>query len=296
MNTILKGIFAPLLTPYDKDGTVNYQTYTKLAKYVTENGVAGVFVCGTTGEFVNLTLEEREGLLDAALKGVKPGTVVMNNITAFNLKDVQWLIDMTKEHGVNSVSITAPVFHHYDAAALIKYFIKIGQMTKGLNYALYNIPGFTHNPITPNILKAVKAKCENLFGVKDSSMDYMTFLNYQLAIPKNFEIVTGNDAQVLTSLMAGADGAIIAAANVFPKIASGIYSNFKAGNLAEAKKYQDKVILLREMFRRIMPIMTHKECLKLLGMDMGPARIPMRDLTKEEKQDVAGTLRNLEFL
>ena len=70
--SILAGIDAPLLTPFHFDGNVNYEEYTRLTRFVTENGIHGVFVCGTTGEFINLTLEERKKLLTAAVEGAVP--------------------------------------------------------------------------------------------------------------------------------------------------------------------------------------------------------------------------------
>ena len=74
---------------------------------------------------------------------------------------------------------------------------------------LYNMPGMTHNPLTPDVLKKVCAQCENVVGIKDSSMDHMTFLDFQMAQPReDFELITGNDAQLLTALMAGGAGGV----------------------------------------------------------------------------------------
>ena len=100
---LMKGITAPLLTPFQRDGQVDYAGYTRLASYVTRSGAHGVFVGGTTGEFVNLTLRERMGLLEAAQRGLEKEARVMCNITAMNLEDLRLLANHARESGVDAV-------------------------------------------------------------------------------------------------------------------------------------------------------------------------------------------------
>lgn len=101
--SILAGISAPLLTPFHSDGSVNYEEYARLTRFVTEKGIHGVFVCGTTGEFVNLTLEERKNLLTAAVEGAVPGTSILFNTTAMNLRDMKELFDWARDNGAIGV-------------------------------------------------------------------------------------------------------------------------------------------------------------------------------------------------
>lgn len=116
-------------------------------------------------------------------------------------------------------------------------------------------------------------------------MDFMTFLQFQAVAPDpDFEIIMGNDAQVLTALQSGGHGGVIAMANVFPSLCVSIVENYQAGNLQEAQDAQRKVMRLRELVRSIMPIMSHKEILKMQGFEMGPARFPLRDLNEKETE------------
>ena len=288
------GISAPLLTPFCADGTVNYEEYGRLTAYVSGNGVGGLFIGGTSGEFVNLTVEEREGLLKAAKKSAASGTRLLFNTTAMNLQDMERLCAAARREGADAVSITAPYYHPYDAAALVAYFQRACALAGELPVYLYNMVSMTHNPITPDILKAVKDTCPNLRGVKDSSMDFMVILEYQALLEDpDFEIITGNDAQMLTNLQAGGAGALVASARVFPALCAGVLTDFEAGELSAARARQTTILHLRDLFRSVMPIMAHKRALDLQGFHMGPARFPFRDLTAGENTQVERRLRAL---
>lgn len=281
--SILRGMSAPLLTPYLDDGNVNYEEYERLTKFVTDAGVRGIFVGGTSGEFVNLTIDERKKLLTAALKGAKSASSVMFNATAMNLKDMKDLFDWAKSEGAQAASVTAPYYHRYDEKALVSYFKKVSELSGDLPLYLYNMPGMTNNKITPYVLQAVSDGCSNVRGLKDSSMDFLNFQEYQiLDLPENFELITGNDAQVLPVLQSGGAGGVIAMADVYPELCQSIWDNFMNGDLKSAQIAQTKVLKLRDLVRSIMPIMSHKKMLELQGFHMGPARFPFRELTAEE--------------
>lgn len=294
---LMKGITAPLLTPFQRDGQVDYAGYTRLASYVTRSGTHGVFVGGTTGEFVNLTLRERMGLLEAAQRGLEKEARVMCNITAMNLEDFRLLANHARESGADAVSVTAPYYHRYDTRALGDYFCRIAELAEGLPLYLYNIPGMTGNPIPPAVLGEVLQRCPNVVGLKDSSMDLMTLLEYQCAAEGcGLVLLTGNDAQVLTALQSGADGGVIAMAGIFPALCRRIWEGFWANNLEEARAAQKTVLKLRELARRVMPVMGHKAMMEELGFPMGAARFPMRELTESERRTIQIGLKELGLL
>lgn len=294
---LFSGISAPQLTPFYDDGEVNYTEYTRLTRFLAEGGVKGIFVCGTTGEFANLTIEERKRLLTAAKEGAGTECRILYNITALNLKDIEDLIAWAKQEGVDAVSITAPYYHGYDQIALTDYFIKVSEMAAPLPVYLYNIPSMVHNTISSEILEAVCGTCGNVRGIKDSSMDFMTFLKFQMAAPdKDFEILTGNDAQVLTALQAGGGGAVIALAGVFPKLCTTIYDCFQGGDLEGARMAQETILKLRDLVRGTIPVTAHKEMLRMQGFAMGKARFPFRELTETEQNKIRETVQKLGVL
>lgn len=284
---ILRGISAPQLTPFHADGSVNYEEYTRLTRFAVDAGLRGIFVCGTTGEFVNLTLDERKRLLSAAMAGAGSGTRIMFNTTAMNLADMKDLFDWARSEGAHCASVTPPYYHSYDAPALTAYFQKAAGLAGDMPLYLYNMPGMTRNPITPAVLAEVCRTCPNVAGLKDSSMDFLTLQEFQcLELPEGFELITGNDAQVLPALQAGGAGAVIALAGVFPALCRSIWDRYHAGDLEGARRAQGQVLELRGLVRGVMPIMAHKKMLELQGFHMGPARFPFRALTGAEEARV----------
>ncbi len=128
-------------------------------------------------------------------------------------------------------------------------------------------------------------------------MDLMTLLEYQCAAEGcGLVLLTGNDAQVLTALQSGADGGVIAMAGIFPALCRRIWEGFWANNLEEARAAQKTVLKLRELARRVMPVMGHKAMMEELGFPMGAARFPMRELTESERRTIRIGLKELELL
>ncbi len=295
---LMQGISAPQLTPVRPDGGVDFDRYAALSGRLAEGGIQGIFVCGTSGEFVNLTAEERKELLPAARRGAGKQIRLMYNVTALNLAEIQMYIDWAKRQDADCLSVTPPYYHGYDGPALIRYFCTVARMAEGMPLYLYNIPGMAKNVITPQVLRSVCDACGNVKGLKDSSMDYQTFLAFRLVMKDRpeFELITGNDAQVLASLQYGGAGGVIAMAGVFPELCESIYTCWREGRTAEAREKQDTVLQLRDLVRRVMPIMAHKEILRLKGFDMGPARFPFRELNSGEKDEIRQTLERLQLL
>lgn len=166
---LFPGISAPQLTPFYDNGEVNYEEYTRLTRFLVEGGVKGIFVCGTTGEFANLTIEERKGLLTAAKKGAGPECKLLYNITALNLKDIGTLCDWARQEEADGVSVTAPYYHGYDKTALIEYFIRVSRMAAPLPVYLYNLPSLVRNAHHAGDVEAVCAACDNVWGTRTAA-------------------------------------------------------------------------------------------------------------------------------
>ena len=165
-NITLQGITAPVLTPFCENGEVNTGEYARLIKYITGCGIRGIFVGGTSGEFVNLRTEERERLLAAAKDAAEEDVTVLFNVTAMNEHELYHMIEWAKKEGADAVSVTAPYYHRYDEKALCRYFGKVAEAAEGMPVYLYNMSGMTNNPITPMVLKTVAEQHRNICGVR----------------------------------------------------------------------------------------------------------------------------------
>jgi 4-hydroxy-tetrahydrodipicolinate synthase len=135
----------------------------------------------------------------------------------------------------------------------------------------------------------------NVIGVKDSSGDFMNFINYQQAVPKGLCALMGNDAQIYGALAIGGSGAVAATATAIPEPVVAIYDNWRRGDHAKALEAQDKVIKLRSLFRSFTLIAPYKKVLEWRGIKAGIPRLPLRDLTEAESDRLRCALAELGF-
>lgn len=277
------GITAPLFIPVREDGKTDYRALDNYILFLKEREIKNIFVGGTSGEFVNFSREERAEQLKH-ISSVFTDLNILYNVTGVNYQDLVYHIATAKDVGCGSVSVTAPYFHKYDYLALKQYFETISSLTDGLDLYLYNIPAMTGNPITPALVKELCETCPNIKGIKDSSMDFTNLEELLITVPERFQIITGNDAEILAGLRGGCVGAIVALANVFPEICLAIYHNYMMRNEDKAWKYQAAIIKARNACRSIMPIMSHKYLLELRGINMGTAHFPLRELNENERE------------
>lgn len=295
---ILSGIIVPLLTPFKMDGQINFDEYERLIDYTVRNGVNGIFVGGTSGEFVNLTVNERIEQLKLARQVLPAGVKLLFNVSALNPEDLDTLIAAAGKEGVDGVSVVAPYYNKFDTQSIVEYFQYISEHCAKMPLFLYNMSGLTHNPITLDVLNQILPTCPNIMGIKDSSMSFTNLLEmFSSFKPDGLEIITGNDAEIMAARVFGSEGAIVAMANCFPKLVCSIWNDYGIRDFKEIWEKQSKIIQIRRLFRSIMPIMSHKAALELQGFNMGPARFPFRCLTVEEKRSIADTLDqlNIEF-
>lgn len=282
MATYFDGITVPTLVPCGSDGRMDEDAFCRHIRFLESAGISGLFVGGTTGEFINYASAERQRQLALAVQCAGKMRVLYN-ITSMNEREMARHIRFAAEHGVGCVSVTAPYYHKYDRAALMAFFSRVSCMTEGMALFIYNMPDMTGNPVQPDMLEELTEKCPNLRGIKDSSMSFTNLQELFFRAPEGFEVITGNDAEILASLQLGCKGVIVALANVYPEFCLGVYESFRAGDLNKARRYQRELIRLRCVCRSVMPIMSHKYLLQLRGQPMGPAHFPLRELTAEEK-------------
>ena len=292
----LTGIFAAMVTPYRPDGSVSLETARELAACLADGGLDGVLLCGSTGEFPLLTQKERMDLAQAVQEEAGDRLSVTVNVSSLRFRETEELILHARRQGISSVFLLPPYYYGFDQEALLRYFQQVSKEAGDLSIYLYNIPANAKNAITPRLLAAVSQTCPNIRGIKDSSMDFMVYTDYQRAVERSdFSFLTGNDAQILAALQAGGDGAVAATAGIFPKAAKGIQAQFQQGDLTGANECQSFLYSLRELCRGIMPIITHKRLLERLGFPMGPPRFPFRPLTPLEQKRFDQAVDNLNF-
>lgn len=296
MKQQLKGIYAAMVTPYGKDGTVDLAMTRRLASYLLEGGVDGIMTCGSTGEFPILEPDERRAVAEAVLSQTAGKAHLLVNVSSMSRRETADHIRHARELGADGILVVTPYYYLFDEESLFRYFVWISEQAAEMPVYLYNIPSNTKNAISPMLFGRLTQCCQNICGIKDSSMDFMTYTDYQRAVGPEYTILTGNDAQILAVLQANGAGAVVATASIFPTLVKGIYEDYMAGKLESAREKQEKIYSFRNLCRNIMPVMAHKRALEMLGFSMGPSRIPFRSLTEIETRKLGEGMVSLGLL
>lgn len=241
----LGGVMVALLTPIDDDGSVDREAAARLSADLVARGVVGVCPAGTTGEGASLSLPERLVLVDAVLAAVPSGTPVVPGVFQDAIGEVRREIDAYAQHGAAGVLVAPPHYYVLAADDIQSFYEEVAEASP-LPIVVYNIPAFTKNQVPPAVLVSLSAH-PNVAGVKDSSrdMEYLVTVLDGLTDAgigrDRFAVATGTDTLLLTSLAAGAQGAIVASANVAPELSCGALAAWRRGDLEVARRLEARL-------------------------------------------------------
>lgn len=292
----LAGIITATVTPLTKDGQISVQGLSKLTHFLIEKGIHGLFPCGSTGEGVLLTTEERKKVAEITVKETAGRIPVVIHTGSIQLPEAIELTAHARDIGGDGAALVPPYYFTVDDRTIFQFYSTIAERIPGFPLYVYNIPPNVKNAVSPTVLFQLQSKYPNIIGLKDSSMDFMNFISFKLALPNDFCILMGNDAQIYSSLLMGARGAVAATSTAFPEPVVEIYENLKAGNRDKALKAQELVARLRAVLRSYTPIAAYKKALEFRGIQAGPPRLPLRPMTPEETKKLRGELEALDLL
>lgn len=288
----LKGVIPAILTPFDEDYEIDEKAFEELCDYLIDKKVGGLFVAGTTGEGPLLSLEERDRLFKIAVRVSKSRVPIIAHVGSISFRETVTLIKSAVEAKVDAVAIVSPYYYRLDEKAIEEYYLRLLDKTDGLPVFLYNIPGLTNNSITPDLVQKLFNQGK-INGVKDSSGN-ITVIKSFIDISPEFQVVSGTDELFLLALTLGAVGAVSSTSNVFPEIFNNIYNAFINKNLDLAVENQRKLNELCKVFQYGRFISSYKYALSLRGVNISSrVRSPQRELTKEEKDIIEESIKNL---
>jgi len=292
----LSGIVTATVTPLAEDGQLSIQGLTELTHFLIEKGIHGLFPCGSTGEGVLLTTEARQKVAEITVKETAGRSPVVMHTGSIHLNEAIELTAHARDIGADGAALVPPYYFTVDDQTIFQFYSTIAEKVPGFPLYIYNIPPNVKNAVSPGVLVQLQSKYPNVIGVKDSSMDFMNFINFRLAMPEDFCVLMGNDAQIYASLLMGAKGAVAATSTAFPEPVVEIYESLKAGNRDKALKAQERVAKLRAVLRTYTPIAAYKKALEFRGIKAGLPRPPLRPLTQEETKKLRGQLEELGLL
>ena len=285
MERVFNGLFVPPYVPYRDNGEIAYDTYGSYVDWLTNNGVNGIFACGTTSEFLHMSIEERKKILDVTIDAVSGRVPVVYNISSLLTSEVRDFSEYSASLGIRNVSIIAPYYFKHSEESLIEWFRFASEVTEanGQNMYFYNFPDRTGNPITPSLLRKISACCPNLKGGKDSSKSYDQMMNYMKLFGDSMEFITGDDMQIYATATLGCKGAISGMGNVCPRLLSSIFTLVDEHKYQEALSMQEKANAVKAAIAKSGTLMAYKRASEMHGFPMGPMRLPFVDIPEEDK-------------
>ena len=294
MSLIPSGVIPAMVTPFTAEDTVNEPALRRLANYLVEGGVHGVFATGSQGEFWALAADEKQRVWDVVVDEVRGRVPVYAGTAGVTTRETIALTRLAEKCNVNAVSILTPYFISPSDDQLFDHYRAVAEATD-VPIVLYTNPARTNVRVSPELVVRL-SKVRNVVGIKDSSGDLELSAEYMRAAPPTFSVLMGRDTLIYGGLLYGAKGAIAATGNVAPRLVASIYDKFRAGDLEGAREAQTDLAPLRMAFGwGTFPVVI-KEALNLMGMDLGPARAPVGPLSIEQRERLKGVLRGMKLL
>lgn len=292
-NFQLEGVFPALVTPFKKNEEIDEIAFRELINYVFEH-VDGIVPCGTTGEFVNLSFEERKRLLDIAIDEMNGRKYVIAGSGASSTRHAIELSKYAQDAGADACLIVNPYFLHPSDKGIYEHYYRISRAVD-LPIILYNIPQTTDSYIPRRVIEDL-AEIDNIVGLKDSSGNLTYTMEVLEKVRDKINIMIGHDEVVLPALASGCKGMILASAQIFPEIWQELYQAVKNEDLKTARELQMKVQKLSRIFCRYGGAVPVKAALKMLGVKCGVTRKPHRiggPLLHEDKEEIRIELEKL---
>jgi 4-hydroxy-tetrahydrodipicolinate synthase len=288
------GIIPPIVTPFTSDGKkISEENLRKVIRHVMSKGCTGVFVGGSQGEFFSLSFEERVRSFEIAVDEANGKFPVLGGTASIITSEAIALTQAAKAAGVSAVSVINPYFITLNQEEMYDHYASIAKAVD-LPLFLYNNPGRTNSVIPVPVITRL-SKLDNIIGMKDSGGD-LTYVNSILDNTEDFSVFCGKDTCIYNELTSGASGAVAATANVAPALVSSIYNKVQAGDLAGARKAQTELAPLRDAFGLGSFPVVVKEALQLLGIDAGPARLPIHPMTSENRAKLKAILVSMQLI
>lgn len=275
-------LYSALITPTYPDESVNYGALGEVVKGQLEDGVEGFYCCGSSGEGLLLTLEERKRILECVLCAADGAVPVISHVGTIRTQDV---IDLTRHSmsaGATAVSMIPPYYYKFSMDEIIDYYLQVITAVPQAPVIVYNIPQFTGVEFSKANARRLLEN-EHVIGIKHTSANLYSLERMGKAYPGKM-LMNGFDEQLLAALSMGAQATIGTTVNLFAPLFRKVRQAFSSGDMGLALEYQ------RAINRRVEQTLEYgifnamKYGWTLRGIDCGTCRAPFRPLSPQARE------------
>ena len=284
--THLEGLIAAPFTPMYENGTINLSIIPEYYQLLKLNGVIGAFINGSTGEGPSLTTSEKKMVMAAWADCTKgdPDFKVMSLVGGTSVEDARDLAAYAAEMGLYGISITAPYyFKPQDLNMLVQMCIAVAEAAPDIAFYYYHIPVLTgvHFPML-SFLKQIHGKLSNFAGIKYTHEDFMDFqacLDFENG---RYDMLWGRDENYLPALAIGVKGVVGSTYNYAAPLYQAIKKAWDDNDMHMARNLQLKSIQMIQLLGKYGGIATGKAYMKVIGLDCGSFRLPVKNMTPDD--------------
>lgn len=290
----IRGSIVAMITPFNHDGSVNFEALTNLLERQIAGGTDAILTLGTTGEYSTMTHEEDAAVVAHTIKVVNGRVPVIvgsgSNSTATQVEKSIYYQDM----GADALLLIAPYYNKANAEGMYRHFAETADKVH-IPCILYNVPSRTGCSIPVSVVERL-AKHPNIVGIKEASGDLGYAMKLAHCVGPDFALYSGNDDVTLPILSIGGSGVISVYANVMPAMCHQIVMDYLEGRQDEALKNSIRYLrLMNDLFMEVNPIPV-KSALNMMGLNAGPMRLPLCEMTAEHQAAMRATLEEAGLL
>lgn len=294
MEKKFKGIIVPLVTPLTPDRKPDPEGLEKIIEYVIQGGVDGIFILGTAGEGVCIGSDDKTDLIRITASFIRGRAKWLVGVTHTAPKDTILLCHVAAEAGADAVVVAPPPYYLFSQEEIVSYITHVAENSQ-IPLMLYNIPKMTKTCFEPETVCRL-ADHPGIIGMKDSSGDLLPF-SRMISLTRHrpdWSLLIGYEKMLLEAMAAGADGGVLAGANLYPVILAAYYHAARTGNPAEVSEIENILSSIRVIYTlgtgSTATIQAIKYALEVKGICSARMSVPFCNLNEEGRQRVREVL------
>lgn len=285
---LFTGSGTALVTPFKADLSIDFETIEKLVEYQIENGTDAIIACGTTGESSTMSTEEHLKTIEFILEKVNGRIPV---IAGTGSNDTTYCVELSlkaKELGVQGLLLVTPYYNKTSQKGLIEHFTYVADNVK-MPCIVYNVPGRTGLNILPDTYY-VLSKNQYIVATKEANGNVSAAMKTMSLCGDNLHVYSGDDIQTFPLIALGAKGIISVFSNALPKEMSQLAHAVLDGNLAKGREITNKYYEFFEKLAIDVNPMPVKEAMNQMGLIQSGCRMPLTDMSDENKKTITTLL------
>lgn len=293
----LFGTVVPVITPLTEKDEIDVESLERLTDHCIDGGLQCLYPCGTTGEMMYLSVEERKLAAETVVRHTAGRVPVFVHVGAWNLRDTMELARHAAEIGADGVGIVTPAFYQLSDRGIADYYITVAKsLPEDFPVYLYGIPQNAVNDLSVAVCETVASACRNVVGAKYSFPD-MTRLQQLMTVQDGaFSVLVGPDHLFEAVVAVGGDGVVSGNAMCIPEHYAAVWDALQKKDMALATKLQRRTNILNAVMCETNNIAAYKVILKEEGViSTARMRRPMENLTEEQEKSLLKRMEELEY-